>query len=188
MRLADIGDQAVVGSAHLYELLYVVRVARTHLYHRYLRVWAYRQQRERHSYVVVEVAPGGDDPVFRAEHQGYQVLGGRLAVGAGEPQHRQGTAADMGTVMHRKRLKRRKSVIHPYEARIVGKVRAVHDRIRRSCLQRPEGIVVAVEVLSLEREEYLPAAYLPAVRRDTAAAFSIFSVKLLYLHFDRMLS
>ena len=86
---------------------------------------------------------------------------------------------DVQTVLYGEFLQRGERIRHPNEAAVLRKVGIlVHDGPGRTFLQRGGGIGVAVEALTPEGEEYLPARDCTAVGGDAVCTVAIFLVKI----------
>ena len=173
MGAADIGDQAVVRAAHLHELGNVVGMVRPHLHDGDLGVGADREQGQRHS-DVIEITFGRTHAVFSGEHGAYQVLRGSLAVGSGKAYHRQMSAAQVRAMPYRQLLQCGERVVHHFEPLMLRQFPAVSHGPRGPFLKSGQCIVVAVEILAFEREEYLSPGDFPAVGGHPAAAVQIY--------------
>ena len=143
------------------------------------------QQRERHADVVVEIALRGRDTVFLRQHGGDEVLGGGLAVGAGQAEHRQFSATHVRPVPDGEIAQRGERIGYADEAvdqraGVADLGVIVDDRPGSTGLQRLEGVVVAVEILSPQGEEDLSAADGPAVGGDPIAAGAVFGVQFFH--------
>ena len=88
MRLAYVGDEAVVGVGNLAKKVDFPRVVGAHFYYGNLSIRLDTQQGEWHTDMVVEVAHRVDDVVFLGQHCRNKFLGGSLAVSAGDAEHR----------------------------------------------------------------------------------------------------
>ena len=84
MRLADVGDDAVVGLTYLHQLRNVVGMICAHLNDSQLGSRCYLQQGKRHPDVIVEITLGGNYIVFGGQHGTDKFLGRGLAVGSGD--------------------------------------------------------------------------------------------------------
>ena len=84
VRLADVGDDAVVGLADLHQLRNVVGMVCAHLNDSQLGSRRYLQQGKRHPDVIVEITFGGNDIVLGGKHGTDKFLGRGLAVGPGD--------------------------------------------------------------------------------------------------------
>ena len=84
VRLADIGDQAVIRFTDFDQFLYVVRMVSSHLNHSKLSFRINVQDRQRHSDVVVQIALRGGDIVLHRQHSRDQFLGRCLAICPGQ--------------------------------------------------------------------------------------------------------
>ena len=182
MGAADVGDQPVVRTAHPHQFRNVVRVVRSHLYHGDFRIGTHGQQRQRHAYVVVQIAFGGADAVLFREHGPDQVLGRRLAVGSGEADYRKTSSVQPGAVHDSKLLKCGEGVIHKNQPAVFRKALPVGHGPCGTLGQRGEGIVVAVEILAPQREEYLSAGDFAAVGSHPASAVQVYRIKFFYCH------
>ena len=81
---AHIGDKAEVRVGDAAEVGNLSRVAGTHLYDGNLGVGGDGEERERHAEVVVKVAGGGMGAVAFGQYGVDKLLGGGLAIGAGD--------------------------------------------------------------------------------------------------------
>ena len=88
VRRAYVGDEPVVGVGDRAELGDVPGVTCPHLDDHPLMLGAEAKQRQRHAYVVIEVALGVEDGVAGGEDGGRQLLGRRLAIGPRDRQDR----------------------------------------------------------------------------------------------------
>ena len=174
MRAADIGDQTVVRLTHPDEFRYVVRMVRAHLHDGYLGVPGHREQGQRHADVVVEIAFGRAYAVFPGEHRSDQVLGGSLAVGSGQTYHRQTPSAQVRAMPYRQLLQCCERIIHHYQPVILRQLLPVGHSPCGAFLQGCGRIVVAVEILAFEREEYLSPGDFPTVGCHPASAVLIY--------------
>ncbi len=181
---ADVGDQAVVRSADLDELGDVVGVAGPHFDDGNLRPGRDGQQRQGHADVVVEIALRGRDTVFPGQDGGNEVLGRGLAVGAGQADHRQFPLPYVRTVPDGQFAQRGERVFDPDQSFVMADLRVmIHDRPGGAGIQRLEGVVVSVEILSAQGEEDFPAPDGPAVGGDAAAAGQIFGIQFFHTWF-----
>ena len=92
MGLSDIGNQAIVGMGDLDQTDYVAGMAGSHFDQAYLSLFIEGKQGQWHSYVIVQIALSGGNPVACGKHGPYQFLCSGLAVGAGKGYDRQSAA------------------------------------------------------------------------------------------------
>ncbi len=163
---AHVGDKAEVGVGDAAEVGNLSRVAGPHLYDGNLCIGGDGEEGEWHAEVVVEVAGGGVGAVAFGQDSVDKLLGGGLAVGAGDAYERDG---ELAAVVSGQLLKGSENVWH-HDAAVVDFVLRVADDAQRGTLFQCLGCEgVAVKSLPLEGEEEAAGGNLPRVGGDRAA-------------------
>ena len=167
VRLAHAGDQAAGGLGDLHQSGDLAGRAGAHLHDGHLGLLVDAEEGERHADVVVEVGLGGHQVVFPAEDGGNEFLGGRLAVGTRDADHRN---VELAAVVGRQLLQHGERVLdHDAFASLVRgafQQEAVHDGIFGAGLQGCLREIVTVELLAFQGEEHHALFNLAAVRRN----------------------
>ena len=127
-------------------------MAGAHLHNGNLGAGAYLEHRERNAYLVVQVALGGTYPVGGAQRGLDKLLGGGLAVGAGQADHRN---AELPAVVGRQGFEGFQRVGDLDQTGVFGLQILPCHGIGGSLFQGLESKAVAVEVFSLQGKEQL---------------------------------
>ena len=181
MRLADVGDEAIIGVSNMAEEVNLTRVVGAHLHDGNLSIRLDAQQGERHTDVVVQVALSVDDIVFLGQYRRDEFLGGRLAIGAGDGKH---NSFALSAVIGGEVLQGLQSVIHDEDALVLRQVFAVSDdEAGHALLGHLQGKVVGIEVLTFQGEEDSVFFDLAAVGGD----FVSLDVVLIYCFYHECL-
>ena len=161
VRLAHIGDQTVRRLAHPGQGRNVVGMVRAHFHDGDFRVRADAEDRQRHADIVVQVPFRGRDPEMRGQDLADKLLGGRLAIRAGQADDRDFQLLPM---VRRKLLQGPEGIRETEEAGVVALGIVMDDGIGGTRLEGLQGIGVSIESLALEGNEDLAGLEGPGIR------------------------
>ena len=166
--LAHGRDQAAGGLGNLRERRNLAGCAGAHFHDGHLRMLVEAEQRERHADVVVEVGLSGYQVVRLGQYGRHQLLGRRLAVGAGDAHDGN---VELPAVVSGQLLQHGQGILHHDAlASFVGRSlqeEAVDDGVFGAGLQGVLGKVIAVELFTFQREKHHAFLDLPTVCRDS---------------------
>ena len=161
MGLAHVGNQAVSRLAHPGEGRNVVGMVRTHFHDGDFRVRANAEDRQGYADIVVQVPLRGRDPEMRGQDFTDELLGGRLAVRAGQADDRDFQLLPM---VGREFLQGPEGIRETEETGVVALGIVIDDGIGGTRVEGFQGIGVAVESLALEGNEDLAGLEGPGIR------------------------
>ena len=165
MGAAHVGDKAEVGVGDATEVGNLARMTGPHLDDGNLCVGGDGEEREGHTEVVVKIAGGGVGAVAFGQDGVDKLLGGGLAVGAGDAEEGDG---ELAAVVSGQLLQGGEHVWH-HDASVVDFVLRVADNAKSGTLFESLGREgIAVEGLALEGEEEAAGGNTPRVGSDRA--------------------
>ena len=177
MGTPHVSNKAVVWLALTDKLFDIVRMVGAHLYDGYFRSGSNGQKAQRHSYIVVEVPLRGCHLELFGKNRSDQVLGRRLAVGAGEPYHREPSVPHMGPVPYGKVAQSLVRICDPNKSFVIGEISVrVYHRPCGTALQSLESKGVAVEIITTKGEEHFSALDCAAVGGYPVGTAAIFLI------------
>ena len=175
VRFADVGDQSEIGLCDRAQQRDLSAMTRTHLHDAEFRRTVHRQQRQRHSDVVVEISLRDRYAVFPFQRPADQFFGRRFSVAARNREDRnpQLPAVACGQFLQCFQRIGYDEIVRLFRrGHSVRYRRVVYDRRRRSRSDRRRRIAVAVERFPVQRKENSSRDDLPAIVRD-AREFAI---------------